>query len=59
MNHPIVANKYAVLLGKKDTNVDSNIDNSIKLFTERMLISDPKVIDSVLTAVEIFANQLK
>ncbi len=59
MTSAFVANKFAVLLGKKDTNIDSKTDNAKKLFTERMLISDPKVIDTVLTEVEIFVNQLK
>ena len=54
-----VANKYAVLLGKKETNVDSKTDNAKKLFTERMLVSDSKIIDSILAEVEIFVNQLK
>lgn len=59
MTSAFVANKYAVLLGKKETNVDSKTDNSQKLFTEKMLINDPKVVDNVLAEVEIFINQLK
>lgn len=59
MTSAFVANKYAVLLGKKEVNVDSKIDNSKKLFTERMIISDTKVVDNVLAEVEVFVNQLK
>ncbi len=59
MTSAFVANKYAVLLGKKETSVDSKTDNAKKLFTERMLVSDLKVVDNVLVEVEIFVNQLK
>lgn len=59
MTSAFVANKYAVLLGKKETNIDGKTDNAKKLFTERMLISDPKVVDTILTEVEIFVNQFK
>jgi hypothetical protein len=59
MTSAFVANRYAVMLGKKETNVDSKTDNAKKLFAERMIISDPKVVDNVLAEVEIFVNQLK
>ena len=59
MTSAFVANKYAVLLGKEETTVDGKTDNAKKKFTERMIISDTKVIDNVLVEVEIFVNQLK
>lgn len=59
MTSAFVANKYAVLLGKKEVNIDNKANNDKKLFTEKMLIRDKKVVDDVLTEVEIFVNQLK
>ena len=59
MTSAFVANKYSVLLGKKETNVDGKTDNAKKLFSERMIVSDTKVVDNILAEVEIFVNQLK
>ncbi len=59
MTSAFVSNKYAIFLGKKETETDSKTVNVKKLFAERMLISDPKVVDTILTEVETFVHQLK
>ncbi len=59
MTSAFVANRYAVLLGKKETENDEKTRNIKRIFEDKMLISDSKIVDDILLECENFAKTLK
>lgn len=59
MTSAFVGNKYASLLGKQDADSDEQLKNAKKLFSERMLMTDLKVVDVILVDVDKFVKELK
>ena len=59
MTSAFVANKYSVFLGKKETLNDEKTKKTIKLFEDKMLVSDTKIVDNILLECENFAKTLK
>ena len=54
-----VANRYAIFLGKKETDKDEKTKNIIKAFEDKMSILDIKIVDNILLECENFAKTLK
>ena len=59
MTSAFVANRYAVFLGKKETEKDEKTRKIIKVFEDKMLVSDIKIVDNILQECENFAKTLK
>lgn len=59
MTSAFVANKFAILLGKIALVKDERTRNIIRIFEDKMLISDMKIIDDMLLECENFAKTLK
>ncbi|MDZ7900935.1 MAG: hypothetical protein U5N85_23275 [Arcicella sp.] len=59
MTSAFVANKFAIVLGKKETKSDDKMQSSKNLFADKMIMSDLKVVDLILSDVTTFVQTLK